>query len=87
MQQMRPITDLRNTNEISEICRKSNEPIFITKSGYGDMVVMSIEKYQHQMALVEVYKKLSEAETELLNGTSLKDGEEVFRKLRVKHGR
>ena len=87
MPQIRPITDLRNTNEISEICHKSKEPIFITKNGYGDMVVMSIETYERQMALVEVYKKLSEAETELANGTSLKDGEEVFRKLRLKNGR
>lgn len=87
MPQIRPITDLRNTNEISEICHKSKEPVFITKNGYGDMVVMSIETYDRQMALVEVYKKLSEAETELANGTLLKDGEEVFGKLRAKHGR
>lgn len=87
MPQIRPITDLRNTNEISEICHKSKEPVFITKNGYGDMVVMSIETYESQMALMEVYKKLSEAEAELVNGTHLKDGEEVFKRLRVKHGR
>lgn len=87
MPQIRPITDLRNTNEISEICHKSKEPVFITKNGYGDMVVMSIETYERQMALVDIYKKLSEAETELAKGTFLKDGEEVFRKLRTKHGR
>jgi len=87
MPQIRPITDLRNTNEISEICHKSKEPIFITKNGYGDLVVMSMETYERQMALVEVYKKLSEAEAELANGDMLLDGEEVFRKLRVKHGK
>ncbi len=87
MPQIRPITDLRNTNEISEICHKSNEPLFITKNGYGDLVVMSIETYERKMALVEVYKKLFEAEKELEDGTPLKDGEEVFRKLRSKHGR
>jgi PHD/YefM family antitoxin component YafN of YafNO toxin-antitoxin module len=87
MPQIRPITDLRNTNEISEICHKSNEPLFITKNGYGDLVVMSIETYERKMALIEVYKKLSEAEKELENGTPLKDGEEVFRRLRSKHGR
>ncbi|PRR82200.1 type II toxin-antitoxin system Phd/YefM family antitoxin [Clostridium luticellarii] len=87
MPQIRPITDLRNTNEISEICHKSKEPVFITKNGYGDMVVMSMETYERKMALVEVYNKLSKAEAELANGTSLKDGEKVFKRLREKHGR
>ena len=45
MPQIMPITVLRNTNEISETCRKTDEPIFITKNGYGDMVIMSIEVY------------------------------------------
>ena len=87
MQQIRPITDLRNTNEISEIAHKSREPIFITKNGYGDLVVMSIETYERQMALVEVYKKLSEAEAELESGSTLLDGDDVFLKLRAKHER
>jgi hypothetical protein len=51
------------------------------------MVVMSMETYERKMALVEVYNKLSKAEAELANGTSLKDGEKVFKRLREKHGR
>jgi len=86
MPQIRPITDLRNTNEISEICHKGNEPIFITKNGYGDLVVMSIETYEKQMAIVDVYKKLAEAELQAADETSLLDGEEVFKKLRTKYG-
>lgn len=46
MPQIRPITDLRNTTEISELCHAANEPIFITKNGYGDLVVMSMETYE-----------------------------------------
>ena len=42
---VRPITDLRNTNEISNQCNESNEPIFITKNGYDDLVIMSNETY------------------------------------------
>ena len=42
---VRPITDLRNTNEISNQCHESNEPIFITKNGYDDLVIMSNETY------------------------------------------
>ena len=53
MLQIRPITDLRNTNEISDLYHKQNEPIFITKNGYGDLVVMSIETYECQLALVD----------------------------------
>jgi hypothetical protein len=37
MPKIRPITDLRNTNEISEICHESKEPVFITKNGYGHL--------------------------------------------------
>lgn len=46
MPQIRPITDLRNTTEISELCHAKREPIFITKNGYGDLVVMSMETYE-----------------------------------------
>ena len=46
MPHIRPITDLRNTTEISELCHAKNEPIFITKNGYGDLVVMSMEAYE-----------------------------------------
>jgi PHD/YefM family antitoxin component YafN of YafNO toxin-antitoxin module len=86
MPQIRPITELRNTNEISELCHKKNEPIFITKNGYGDLVVMSIETYEQQLAIVEVYKKLIEAEKEIKQGTLL-DGEQVLEDLRNKYVR
>ncbi len=85
MPQIRPITDLRNTNEISEICHKQGEPIFITKNGYGDLVVMSIETYERQLALADVYRKLAEAETQIAQAVPLLDGEEVFKKLRDKY--
>ncbi|MHB8064346.1 MAG: type II toxin-antitoxin system Phd/YefM family antitoxin [Ruminiclostridium sp.] len=84
MPQIRPITDLRNTNEISDLCHKQSEPIFITKNGYGDLVVMSIETYERQLALADVYKKLSEAEQEIVKDIPLLDGENVFKKLRDK---
>lgn len=46
MLHIRPITDLQDINEISEACHSTQEPIFITRNGYGDMVVMSIETYE-----------------------------------------
>jgi PHD/YefM family antitoxin component YafN of YafNO toxin-antitoxin module len=85
MPQIRPITDLRKTTEISEICHANPEPIFITKNGYGDLVIMSIETYEKQLALTDIYKKLSLAEKQIADGVPLLDGEEVFKKLRAKY--
>ena len=62
--QIVPIRDLRNTNEISELCKKSQEPIFVTKNGYGDMVVLSMEAFEKLQFESEVYFKLQEAERE-----------------------
>lgn len=82
--QIIPIRDLRDTNAISERCKESREPIFITKNGYGDMVIMSMETYEKQMGLLELYGKLAEAEDDMAAGRML-DGEEAFRKLRERY--
>jgi PHD/YefM family antitoxin component YafN of YafNO toxin-antitoxin module len=86
MPQIRPIKDLRNTTEISELCHLSKEPIFITKNGYGDMVVMSMETYEKSLAKLDLYQKLAEAEAQIAKGDALLNGEEAFKKLRSKHG-
>ncbi len=44
-----PIRDLKNTTEISRLCNESHEPIYVTKNGYGDMVIMSMETYENKM--------------------------------------
>ncbi|SNV67463.1 type II toxin-antitoxin system Phd/YefM family antitoxin [Clostridium cochlearium] len=85
MPEIRPIKDLRNTTEISEICHKTKEPIFITKNGYGDLVVMSMETYERKLAKVDLYKKLAEAESQIENGEMLLDAESVFKDLRGKY--
>jgi len=70
MPTIRPISDLRNSsNEISEYCRTSREPVFITKNGVGDMVVLSIETYERQQAQLELYAKLAEAEAESVSSS------------------
>lgn len=56
MPQIIPIKDLKNTSEISEMCHKSNEPIYITKNGYGDMVIMSMGVYESTMQQLDIYK-------------------------------
>lgn len=83
MPNIRPISDLRNNaNDISEFCHKAREPVFITKNGVGDMVVMSLETYERQQSLLTLYAKLSEAEAEIVNGDAGEDFFEVARKLR-----
>ena len=74
MPQIIPIRDLRDTTKISEMCNATNEPIFVTKNGYGDMVVMS-----------NMYKKIMEGKAQADRG-KLKDGPSVMEKLRSKYG-
>ncbi len=78
MPEIRPIKDLRNTTEISELCYRKQEPIFITRNGYGDLVIMSMETYEGEMARVNLYKKLAEAEKQVEKGEILLDAEDVF---------
>lgn len=85
MPQIRPITDLRNTNEISDICHASQEPIFITKNGYGDLVVMSIETYESMVENVSMDTAIAEAEAEYKRDGQLYDAKEVLDSLRRKH--
>lgn len=62
MPQIRPITDLRNASEISAICHASREPVFITKNGYTDMVVMSIETHEAMVESAAMDTAIVEAE-------------------------
>ena len=52
MPQIIPIKDLKNTSEISELCHKSEEPIYITKNGYGDLVIMSMDIYEQTIPVL-----------------------------------
>jgi prevent-host-death family protein len=83
MPNIRPISDLRNNaNDISEFCHTSREPVFITKNGVGDLVVMSIEAYERQQALISLYTKLAEAEEEITNDPEGEDFFDVAKQLR-----
>lgn len=85
---IRPISDLRNSaNEISDFCRRTREPVYITRNGTGDMVVLSAEEYEHQQALLTLYGKLAIAEQEIAEGAEGKDFLAVARQMREKiHG-
>jgi len=84
---VRPISDFCDTGRITELCRQKNEPVFLTHEGSEQLVVMSKETYEKQLGLLEIYRKLSAAEKQLEEGVPLLEGDEVFRKLRAKHGK
>ena len=85
MPNIMPITDLRKTNEISDLCHKSQEPVFITKNGYGDLVVMSMETYEELLSTNQIDKAIFEAEWEVAEGAELLDAREALGELRRKH--
>lgn len=85
MPQIRPITDLRNTSEISDACHARREPVFITKNSYGDLVVMSIETYEEMLDCIATDKAIADAEQEIAAGGQLLDAKEALGALRRKY--
>lgn len=82
---IRPISDLRNNfNKISELCHQEGEPVFITKNGQGDLVVMSLALYEKQLALIELYQKLGEAEAQSISEAPRTSHDELMKQMRAK---
>lgn len=85
MPHIRPISDLRNTNEISELCHSTNQPVFITKNGYGDLAIMSMETYEELVGELAVDQAIEEAEEEYERTGEMRDAREVLDELRGKY--
>lgn len=85
MPQIIPIKDLKNTSEISEMCHKAKEPIYITKNGYGDMVIMSMEIYENTMKKIAMYHDIEVSEQQILN-RQVKDARASLKETRAKYG-
>lgn len=79
-----PIRDLKNTAAVSEMCKKANSPIVVTKNGYSDMVIMSAEVYE-RMRLYSVYEKLMQAEDDIAENR-VSDARSSLNDLRTKYG-
>lgn len=80
---IKPISDLRNkSNEISELAQESQEPIYITKNGTGDMVVMSVAYYRRLRSKLDLFSKLSVAQAQLASGIKQKSLHEVSATIR-----
>lgn len=83
MPQIRPVSDLRNNfADISKIVHETSEPVFLTKNGYGDMVVMSFEAYEKLQFESEIYFKLKEAELQAKQTNQRFSHKEVLDSLR-----
>lgn len=80
-----PIKELRNTTEISNLAHKEQEPIFITKNGYSDLVVMSSELYDKFVKINRIDQAIYESEQEIPNGAKAIDAEVVFADLEKKY--
>ncbi len=66
---IRPSAAIRqNYNEIADMCRKTSEPVFLTKNGEGDLVVMDIETYNHREKMLELREELLAVEEDRMAG-------------------
>lgn len=82
---IKPSTTLRNDyNQISNLVKESSEPIYITKNGEGDMVVMSIEAYEQREKLIELKEKLLVAEEQRIKDEKTLSLDEVHSRLKEK---
>lgn len=80
---IKPISDLRNkANEISEFAHHHDEPVFITKNGEGDLVVMSMGHYGKLQKKLELYSKLAVAQSERAAGEQGRSLSEVMKDIR-----
>ena len=82
MPQIIPIKDLKNTSEISDMCHRAEEPIYITKNGYGDMVIMSMEIYESAMKQLAMYRDIEKQ----IEAGQVKDARTALRETRAKYG-
>ena len=83
MNMIRPVSDLRNKfAEISKTVHETAQPVFLTKNGYGDMVVLSMETFENMQFESEVYCRLQEAEREAAHTNQTFSSKEVFKAMK-----
>lgn len=85
MPQIIPIKDLKNTAEISDMCHQAEEPIYVTKNGYGDMVIMSMETYESTMRQIAMYGDIEISEMQIKTG-QVKDARTALKETRARYG-
>ena len=80
-----PMRDLKDTVEIEKKCAEANGPVFVTKNGYGRLVVMDIDYYEQTMRKIYEARQVKEGLSDIENGR-LVDGDDVKQRLTEKYG-
>ena len=84
MENIRPSAELRNKyNEISNLCKETREPVYITVNGHGDTVILSLEQFNQMQAELELLKMLFESEDDVRNNR-VKPVADTFNDIRKK---
>ena len=82
---IRPSAAIRqNYNEIADLCRKTAEPIFLTKNGEGDLVVMNIDAFERREQILQLRAKVLQAEQERMEGAETLSVSEARKRLRAR---
>ena len=83
---IKPSTCLRNEyNDIAEFCKTENQPVFLTKNGEGDLVVMSMEAYESLRRSNEIDKAITQYESDIANHVQGKDVRTLFSELKEEY--
>ena len=85
MPQIIPIKDLKDTTNVSALCHRTDEPIYVTKNGYGDMVLMSIELFETMRKKWDVYSEIELSETQIKQGKT-KNARKALAEVKAKYG-
>lgn len=83
--QIIPMRDLKNTVEIERRCKESHEPVFVTKNGYGSLVVMDIDYYDETFRKIEEARLINQGINDLEEGLMV-DGPTAIERIRSKYG-
>lgn len=87
MPQIIPIRELKNTASISKYVNESNEPVFVTKNGYGSMVIMSIEVYEREIAKNQIIELINDSLKDIDKDSLKVDGPMFINEMKSKYGK
>ena len=82
-----PVNELKNTANIMKTCKESKVPIVITKNGYGEAVLMSVELYEEMFAKLQAAALINAGLEEIENGAENISGKEFFTQMKAKYGK
>ena len=82
-----PIRELKNTASISKYVEETDEPVFITKNGYGSMVIMSLEVYEREIAKRQVIELINDSLGDKDHSHQKVDGALFLNEMKVKYGK